>query len=134
ERHLGAEAPLRLQMHVAQVSTLQEETVNNIAAVSELYRLVGGEPVRGVGAKRNSLPSDCAVADDVALIGIAIEIADVPVEKPATGRLNQAGQVGEGRLGTKIQVWQPGKVREIDSRIVGRPPRIADGGNFVFDE
>src|SRR5262245_32632221 len=121
-------------MDVAQVSTLQEETVNNIAAVSELYGLVRREPVGGVGAERNSLPPHRGVADDIALIGVAIQISYVPVEESPVEGLLQLGQIGIGRLRPKVHVRQSGQVREIDPRIVRRPPRIADGRALILDE
>src|SRR5262245_7122249 len=121
-------------MNVAQVSALQKETVNNVAAVSELYRLVGSEPVSCVGAERDTLSANRGVADDIALVGIAIQVASVPVEKTAARRLNQTREIGEGRLGAKIQVRQSGNVGEINSRIVRRTPRITDRRCLILDE
>src|SRR5262245_20381313 len=121
-------------MDVPEVSSLEKETVNNVAAIADLHSLVRSKPVRGVGAEGNSLASDRGVADDVPLIGVAVEKPGIPVEEADVRCLNQTRKIGERGFSPEIKMRQAGYVREIQPGIVRRTSRITDRRIFVFDE
>src|SRR5258708_7983396 len=128
------ETPFRAQKYVTQASAVQKHGIRDVAAVSHLDGFIGREQIRALGAKRASLSANGAIAKDIALVGVAIDISDIPIEETALRQLYESGQVGVGRFGTEIKVMQDGELGEVNSGVVGRAPGIADWRNFIFHE
>src|SRR5262249_31752086 len=130
--NVAANPPFGANEDVTKTASLQEHAVHYVAAVSGLNCSIGGEPVCALQAKRDALAANCCVAENVARVGIAIEVADVPVEKTTAQRLEEVGNIGNRGFRAKIQLRQSGKLRKVNSRIVRRLLRIANWSGLVL--
>src|SRR5215472_444697 len=134
ERDARIEVPLRFEECVTQIAALQKLIVGNLLPVTKLQRPLRREPIGALRPIGNSLPSDSCIANDVALVGVAIQIAYVPVEETALRRLDQAGQIGIGSLNAEIKMANARHLGEIKPGIVRSAARIADRRNLVFNK
>src|SRR5258708_30197880 len=114
-------------MNISQVPALKEHAVGHSAPVTNLDCLIRGKPVSAVGPQGNSLASYGAVSDNVAAVGVAIQITRVPVKETAINRLDQASKFGKRRFRAEIQAVKPAKVRHVNAPTV-RGPAAVDAG------